>query len=221
MARPKLKSTEEKITKGNLHLETEDTLFTLGENSYLKRKKGTSEVTLHRDGRGLNVNDATIEDFDYLYVKEFLENVKNTTKLKIDKTLFYTDAQMLKLSREEVLDLADILTFKHCDVCPIKLNKDSSITKSNYCLVSCEVGVELQQVGSVFEQRGRRRLDRGKRAKISTEDTSRNSRIDNNDLTRKEVRKAREIILQRRLKTLKAIYTKLVSPKTTKAGTTC
>lgn len=215
----KVVKAPKKAPKKRLKNEVEDTIYHLDTNSYLERKKGSDIITLHRDGFQLDVNSASLQDFDRLYVPSFFENVTQTENLQIDKSLFYTNDQIHKLPRQGLLSLVDNLTMTHCNHCPINMVSDATTTFANYCNLSCSVGIEIQVLGAVFEQRGRKRLDRGKRTKPEDLIVSRKHRLDNDDLAKKEIAEMRELVFHRRLKTVKAIYGKLVSPSKKKSST--
>ena len=218
MARPKTKGVEEielnAIVKA-LKKETSDTVYHLTEDVYLKRKKGTTEVVLHRDGRELNLDKATIEDFEFMYVKDFLEAVLYKDKLEIDETLFYDDKTISNLSRVDTLTLIDKITYNHCVGCPITLKKETNISLSSYCSVSCNVGVELQSLGGVFEKYGRTRMDRGRRDKTSK---TQGKTPSPQGVSVEEIKCIRDSIEVRRFKAVKVMYVKLVSPKGNKKG---
>lgn len=219
MGRPKTKGVEEKDYKAmitSLKRETKDTIVHLTENAYLERKKGTTKVVLHRDGRELDLEKATIEDFEFIYITEFLEAVVNTDKIEFDEDLFITDERLSNLNRVDTLTLIDKITYNHCVGCPVALQKGVGISLASYCSLSCRVGIELQSLGGVFEKYGRNRMDRGRRDKNIN--STQVKTATNQGVSVEVIKSVRDSIELRRFKAIKVMYVKLVSPKTPKKG---
>ena len=222
MGRPKtigVEDLKETVLIKALKDETEDAIFQLSEDAYLKRLKGTTQVSLHKDGKELDLEKAKVSDLDFLYVSEFFETVENQDRLEIDKSLFYSNEKISKLTRSETLALVDKVTYTHCEGCPITLKKGAEISFASYCSLSCPVGVELQVLGAVFENHGRCRAPRGNRG-TGTRGKVGGATAFKQAPTKKEILEAtakvkntRDSIELRRFKALKIAYIKLVNPK--------
>lgn len=207
---------EELIIGEYFQNEKGDTLFYFDKDTYLERKKTIDGeiVTLYKDGKSLNLDEATTSDLPYLYIEQYLGDVVNESKLEIDHTLFLKDEELLKKTRVQLLTLLDLLSYTHCENCPISVTKDSKTTMAYYCNTVCPVGLEHQFVGAIMEKQKRPRLDRGRRTQEVNPIIEKKRKTKALEVvTLDSIEDVREEIKERQLSGIKKLYLRLVNPK--------
>lgn len=221
-----------------LKTENGDVYFHFDDKTYLKRKQGTLDIYLHRDDKTINLEHATLEDFDFVYIKPFFDSVvRGTDKLLIDKSLFLDDEVIIGMPKTKLLELLDKLTFSHCEQCPVRGVSKAEISLNNYCLVSCPVGIEIQNIGAAYEKpvkdkkakhsnkaKVTKETKREKEMEIPVKETSEEPtdlqpiQVEKEPTAKEKMQCLRDDVNTRRLKSIRALYARLVSPKKVSQG---
>lgn len=197
-----------------LEKETQDKVVFLEEGVFVRRLKGTEIVEYHDSNKGIviRIADATPEDLPTLMHPALCTTVRGMETFKVDTSDFKSNSELEVCSRLGILGITDSITYKNCNGCPIQLSGEELMTKNTYCYTFCQVGLETQKLGVLYETKPRTRVERGRRADIKKVNKS-NVKTDTGNIKTDSVIKAMKAVEKRQIKQLRLLYLKLTNPE--------